>query len=67
MKFENTDRNILSKLIVSNVISAFLDHLKPIFFNGQLVVNIECHLLFKISGSTPVLGSSVCFLLAGGF
>ena len=35
-KFENTERNISPKALVSNVILAFLGHLKPkIFFVGQ--------------------------------
>ena len=35
-KFENTERNVSSKTEVSNVISAFLDHMKPkIFFVDQ--------------------------------
>ena len=33
-KFENTDRNILPKPIVSNVISAFSDLLKPNIFSS---------------------------------
>ena len=43
------------KLIVSNVISAFLDHLKPkIFFAGQPWGRHRAPPLLKISGSAPV-------------
>ena len=35
-KLENTERNVSPTALVSNVISDFLDHLKPkIFFAGQ--------------------------------
>ena len=44
------------KLMVSNIILAFLDHLKPkIFFDGQPWWPTLSALLFKISGSTPVM------------
>ena len=41
------------KLTVSNVILAFLDHLKPKTFSPNMVPNIE-HPYFKISGCNPV-------------
>ena len=54
-KFENADRNILQTIIVSNVILAFLDNLKPnIFFVGQTVANNERH-PFSKSLNPPLL------------
>ena len=54
-KFENADRNILQTVIVSNVVLAFLDNLKPkIFFVGQTVANNERH-PFSKSLNPPLL------------
>ena len=47
---------IRQKLLVSDVILAFLDHLKPkMFFFGQPWWPTYSALLFKISGSAPVV------------
>ena len=52
------------KLKVSNVILAFLDHLKPkIFFVGQPVTDIERH-PFSKSPDLPLITACLSFLLA---
>ena len=55
-KFENTDRNILPKPIISNVISAFSDLLKPnIFSSANHGGRHRVPPLLKISWSAPDL------------